>query len=1241
MRKRLILFCILLCVLAAFSARAEAGLTVSVGDATAAIDGSATVNISVDQNSGFAGTVFDVLYDADAFSVTDVQAQEDFVASVNPVYAEGRVRAALARGTNIEVQGNLLQITFQAKDAAQAGNYPVTVSFVDGQTVGQDLSALPAAVSKSGSVTILAPNALSISQMPTKTAYIEGQPFDGSGMVVLFRDAQLEQHEVTEYTVSPEVLSLGDTQVTISYEYEQGKTAKAFVPVTVSEKTVIGLEIASPPLKTQYSAFDAFDRAGMVVSAHYDNDTTDEIENFTVETINGSDTLRTGEAYVTVRYQGKTANVTITVSKREPTVRPAVGTDTLYTSSTQLPPIALSEGDTLGHIAWEHVDFPLEAGEEIDAQWTFAPVDAENFLPASGSVRFTVSEVVIAHIRAGYTQGEKRIYTSTPLEDIRRDLLVEAIYNDGSTKDVTSEAELSGILTEGESTLTVTYEGFTAEVTVSVTAVVLESIDVALDTGTDTIYETATYEDIRRYLTVTATYNDGSSKAVTAEATLSGTIAAGNCVLTVEYGDMAKYVMLTIEAVAVTGVEAIFAQGNAVFCPGVDLNALRAHLTVNVRYNSGATESDISEYILSGTLTAPEAAITVQAGGESATFTAQISEHAWGEYEIVHYPDRKKEGEKRRTCPICGGTESLAIPIVRSVSVREKKIALGVGETYQIAPILKPEGAEAQYTYTSRRKTVAEVSGGGLISAVKAGSTTVTVRTATGKTASLSVTVLAAPDSVALQDVPTEMGVGERAAYSLAFTPAKKVRNAATVTSNDENILRVEGGNLVAVSEGEANVTATTYNGRTHSVNVRVCPAIETLSFEGEFTISVGEKKTVSAIRNGDAKGKITYSTKTKGDRKIVSVTADGTLKGRKVGAATVVATAYNGVTAEMPVYVIAAPKRVKLSTTKVTLGANGDVRSGIRATVSPEGVDETLQVTTSDEDIATVAISEDGTYTVTSGEKAGKATIRFTAVNEKTAKCTVTVTKAPTEAGHATLGKAKLTIKAIGKSAKLSVGFARGFGGTVTKWKSSDEAVATVENGKVVAVGAGEAYITAELYNGYETPPCKVTVSIAAKGEAVAPEETADAEEVPEAILPIFPTAFAEGAQIVDCAFASINDEGEIAFEGDWNGNGKMTVSIGDVLVTIAFADGSIESVNANGLCEFAVSGMDDAAGDADVAFVKKGKLRIVGEGKAKLEGFTVTVKFPEKPKNAEAPEDTAVPESAEEEPEASAPEE
>ena len=418
------------------------------------------------------------------------------------------------------------------------------------------------------------------------------------------------------------------------------------------------------------------------------------------------------------------------------------------------------------------------------------------------------------------------------------------------------------------------------------------------------------------------------------------------------------------------------------------------------------------------------------------------------------------------------------------------------------------------------------------------------------------------------------------------------------------------GGNLVAVSEGTAVVTATIYNGLTDSTAVNVCPAITALSFDSEdITISAGVKEDVQARAEDGENGKITYSAKTNSDKKIVSVTSDGTLTGRKVGTATVVAKAYNGVTAELTVHVIASPKSVKLSAKKAKLGANGDVLSGLKATVSPAAADQELTVTTSDDGIATVERKEDGTYTVTSGGKTGKASIRFTAVNGKASTCVVTVAKEPTEPGNASLSKGKLTLKTRGKAGKLAVKYAKGFGGTVAEWRSSNEAVAKVEKGKVTAVGIGTADITAELYNGYETPPCTVTV-VAGKGTAATSKKTASTK----GDRPILPTKLGKGAQVVDCTFASLNKKGKIVFAKDWDGEGKMTVYVGDVEIVIAFAEGSMKGVSANGPCSFAISGMDDTAGEApEVAVVKKGKLRIVGEGEAEFEGFTVSVKFPE----------------------------
>lgn len=73
----------------------------------------------------------------------------------------------------------------------------------------------------------------------------------------------------------------------------------------------------------------------------------------------------------------------------------------------------------------------------------------------------------LVSISAVYTQSGT-IYTSDTLDDLKPDLVVTATYDDSTTAEVTSYT-LSGTLTEGTSTITVTYGGKSTTFTVTVT----------------------------------------------------------------------------------------------------------------------------------------------------------------------------------------------------------------------------------------------------------------------------------------------------------------------------------------------------------------------------------------------------------------------------------------------------------------------------------------------------------------------------------------------------------------------------------------------------------------------------------------------------------------------------------------------------------------------------------------------------------------------------------------------------
>lgn len=110
-----------------------------------------------------------------------------------------------------------------------------------------------------------------------------------------------------------------------------------------------------------------------------------------------------------------------------------------------------------------------EATELADDDYIF--LDSESGGPCK--ILAKIIEPVITGIEATYTQSGE-VTVDTPLEDLKADLTVKAILEDGKRKTIT-DYTLSGTLAVGTSTITVTYNGFTTTFEVEVTSsVVLE-----------------------------------------------------------------------------------------------------------------------------------------------------------------------------------------------------------------------------------------------------------------------------------------------------------------------------------------------------------------------------------------------------------------------------------------------------------------------------------------------------------------------------------------------------------------------------------------------------------------------------------------------------------------------------------------------------------------------------------------------------------------------------------------------
>lgn len=142
-----------------------------------------------------------------------------------------------------------------------------------------------------------------------------------------------------------------------------------------------------------------------------------------------------------------------------------------------------------------------------------------------------IAQATVTSISVVYTPSATIYETNIPaLDTLKNDLVVTATWSNGTTSTVTDYA-LSGTLSAGSNTVTVSYGGQTT--TITVTVVALSSIS-AVYTQSGTVYDTASLDDLKADLVVTANFADSTTQTVTGY-TLSGTLTEGTSTITVSY----------------------------------------------------------------------------------------------------------------------------------------------------------------------------------------------------------------------------------------------------------------------------------------------------------------------------------------------------------------------------------------------------------------------------------------------------------------------------------------------------------------------------------------------------------------------------------------------------------------------------------------------------------------------------------------------------------------------------------
>lgn len=227
-------------------------------------------------------------------------------------------------------------------------------------------------------------------------------------------------------------------------------------------------------------------------------------------------------------------------------------------------------------------------------------------------------------IAAVFTQGDAVVWDTSSLDDLKQYLVVTATYGDSSTAQV-FDYTLSGTLTAGTSTITVSYMEKTA--TFSVTVTHNPAYLTSVYTQTSTVYEGDPVSILKPDLVVTYYESAQSIGVVLSENsyTLSGTLTEGTSTVTVNYQGVTDTFTVTVAADP-SYVTAVFTQQGIIYTDDA-LDTLKNNLIVTFfrRPGEAGTVLSNSDYILSGTLAEGTSTVTVTHEAYSTTFTVDVS----------------------------------------------------------------------------------------------------------------------------------------------------------------------------------------------------------------------------------------------------------------------------------------------------------------------------------------------------------------------------------------------------------------------------------------------------------------------------------------------------------------------------------------------------------------------------------------------------------------------------------------
>ena len=403
-----------------------------------------------------------------------------------------------------------------------------------------------------------------------------------------------------------------------------------------------------------------------------------------------------------------------------------------------------------------------------------------------------------------------------------------------------------------------------------------------------------------------------------------------------------------------------------------------------------------------------------------------------------------------------------------AVKLDVTQLTMNVGDYYYLETTLTPADAtETTLSWETSDKKVATVSKTGKVIAKGAGKTVILVKTKSGSTGYCTVTVLQPVTGIQISSKKETISVKDQIELQALVLPANASDLNVTWQSSAPNIASVnDKGVVTGIAGGVAMISVTSDDGNYKDYCLVTVEELITDISLNKTSYRLGLGKTFRLVAKINGQNATNKALKwSSSDSSIVSVDANGNIKGKKLGTATVTvyATDGSGAEATCSVRVTRLVTNIELDVNYITLIQGKSHK--LTTTISPSNATFKTATYTSDKtDIAIVNSSG-----VITALKPGTAIITAKAKDTSGVKaiCYVNV-MAPVSSTGISISESEV-VMSPGETKTVAISIVPNNSTDTFTWSSDNTAVASVntKRGRITANGIGTANITVMTESG------------------------------------------------------------------------------------------------------------------------------------------------------------------------------